>query len=84
MRTLTEKQQMFLQECENEFKNRFTERDAEFGAFYRQEPRDPPIVDPWMTGGGNRNHNYRNDQSYRNDDRRRYGRGGYNHGYRRN
>lgn len=45
--TLTSEQKKFLEESEEEFKDRYTEKDDDFIKFKRQEPKEPPIVDPW-------------------------------------
>ncbi|XP_055678212.1 RNA guanine-N7 methyltransferase activating subunit [Lutzomyia longipalpis] len=76
IRNLTEEQKQFLEECEKEFTHRFTERDSEFAEFLKREPRESPIVDPWMMGHSNRNHGHRND-NYQRDGRYRSGRNDY-------
>uniref|UniRef100_A0A1L8D8I2 Uncharacterized protein n=1 Tax=Nyssomyia neivai TaxID=330878 RepID=A0A1L8D8I2_9DIPT len=76
VRNLTEEQKQFLADCEKEFANRFTERDLEFGSFFKQEPREPPIVDGWMQGQGNRHHGQ--DRNYQRGWRHRGGRNDYN------
>lgn len=68
---MTEEQIRFLEECEIEFKDRFTENDIEFMKIKRAIPKKPPIVDPWYNkprkqpywgqqnqGHGSRNHNW--------------------------
>lgn len=51
---LTPKEQSFLEECENEFANRFTDLDEEFMAHCQRPSKPPPIVHPWNVrrGGG--------------------------------
>lgn len=44
---LTNEQTKFLEECEEEFKNRYTEEDSDFMKIKTQEAKKPPIVDPW-------------------------------------
>ncbi|XP_032677572.1 RNA guanine-N7 methyltransferase activating subunit-like [Odontomachus brunneus] len=44
---LTSEQKKFLAECEEEFKDRYTEKDTNFMEIKRQVPKKPPIVDPW-------------------------------------
>ncbi|XP_011304418.1 RNMT-activating mini protein [Fopius arisanus] len=44
---LSEEQQNFLESCEEEFKNRFTDDDPDFVKFVETERQKPPIVDPW-------------------------------------
>lgn len=46
---LTEEQKDFLEQCESEFKHRYTDEDADFLKVKNQEPCPPPIVDPWNT-----------------------------------
>ncbi|XP_015179992.1 PREDICTED: RNMT-activating mini protein [Polistes dominula] len=71
---LTEEQKRFLEECEIEFKDRFSENDVEFMKIKSATPKKPPIIDPWYTkprrlpywdqqnqqnqGHGSRNHNW--------------------------
>lgn len=45
--SVTDEQKKFLEECENEFKDRYTEKDSAFMKIKNMEPRKPPIVDPW-------------------------------------
>lgn len=53
---------MFLNECEEEFKDRFTEDDPEFTTYCAQPSRPPPVLEPWQNrpfhggygGGGGR------------------------------
>jgi len=62
---LTEEDVKYLNECENEFKDRFTENDDEFAALSNQPVSDPPIVTPWMTRSGNAgSSNYRGHRNY--------------------
>ncbi|XP_043263015.1 uncharacterized protein LOC122403522 [Colletes gigas] len=44
---ITDEQKKFLEECENEFKDRYTERDSAFMKIKSMELKGPPIVDPW-------------------------------------
>lgn len=58
---LSEEGQLFLNECEEEFKDRFTEEDAEFRAYCAQPSAPPPVLEPWQTrnyhgGAGDRRH----------------------------
>lgn len=69
---MTEEQEKFLEECENEFKDRYSENDPEFMKVKKAIPKKPPIVDPWYhkprrqpydwgsqnLGHGRRNHNW--------------------------
>lgn len=45
--SLTEEQKAFIEECEEEFKDRFTDKDGEFMKLKGVEPKNPPIMDPW-------------------------------------
>jgi len=44
---LSREQKRFLEECEEEFKDRYTGKDSNFMNIKMQEPKKPPIVDPW-------------------------------------
>lgn len=46
---LTEEQQKFLKECEEEFKDRYTEKDSEFMKMKDVNMKTPPIVDFWYS-----------------------------------
>lgn len=68
---LTDEDVKYLNECENEFKDRFTANDEEFMAVFNKPLSEPPIVANWMThrSGGNAGpSNYRGHRS-----------GNYNH-----
>ncbi|KZC09573.1 hypothetical protein WN55_00245 [Dufourea novaeangliae] len=64
----TDEQKNFLEECENEFKDRYTDKDSEFMKIKNMTLKRPPIVDPWYTpryGQGRRNHSWdRRNNSY--------------------
>jgi len=72
---LTREQKRFLEECEEEFKDRYTGKDSSFMNIKMQESKKPPIVDPWY----NKSRRYeRHDQTrsrcnhywkYRNNDK---------------
>lgn len=47
---LSEEDQLFLNECEEEFKNRFSEDDSDFVAYCAQPSRPPPVLEPWQRG----------------------------------
>lgn len=89
---LTEEDVKYLNECENEFKDRFTENDAEFMALFNKPVSDPPIVAAWMThrsGGNAGSSNYRGHRSGNYNQRpyhQRSNRGGgnYNRNYHNN
>lgn len=84
---LTEDQQNFIEDCEEEFRGRFTEDDEEFMA-YCQKPRPPPpILDPWLVrpkfndnrSGNNEGYNRGRNFNYHNrgrNDYRHHHRGG--------
>jgi hypothetical protein len=44
---LTKEQKRFLEECEEEFKDRYTEKDSSFMNIKMQESKKLPIMDPW-------------------------------------
>ncbi|XP_057369951.1 RNA guanine-N7 methyltransferase activating subunit-like [Daphnia carinata] len=59
---LTDQQKSLLADCENEFSERYTEKDTEFMELKNKPLSKPPIVDPWgnnfnrnqQRGGGHR------------------------------
>lgn len=51
---LSEEDQKFIDELEEEFGKRFTEEDPEFMALCEKKLSNPPIVDPWMQRQNNR------------------------------
>lgn len=59
----------FLVECEHEFRNRYTEADAEFAAFVAKPTRPPPIIDAWKINNSGQNWNRNN---YRQNNRNNY------------
>ncbi len=88
---LTEEDVKYLNECENEFKDRFTENDDEFMALFNKPVSDPPIVTPWMihrSGNAGGPSNYRGHRSGGNYNHRPYhqrsNRGGGGNNYNRN
>merc|ERR1712179_240758 len=48
MSELTPNQLKFLAECEEEFKNRYTEADSNFAEFIKIDPIPPPVISPWF------------------------------------
>lgn len=44
---LTEEQKEFLATCEEEFKDRYTDKDEAFMKIHGVESKKPPIIDPW-------------------------------------
>lgn len=96
---LSEEDQLFLNECEEEFKDRFTEDDTEFQAYCAQPSSSPPVLEPWQNrnhhgggggGGGGRGrgrfqHHYHHNNRNRDYRDRPYGRdSGHHHGNRYN
>lgn len=88
---LSDEDASFINECEQEFGNRYTDADAEFKELMAKPNSKPPILDPWPgQRGGYRPHNRSNNAggNYRyNNDRRfndsRHDRGDENNrGYR--
>jgi RNMT-activating mini protein len=72
---LSDEDRKFVEECEEEFKDRFTENDTEFTEFCRRPVRPPPIVDPWMQNSQRRNFQHQSEGGYGQ-------RGGYGGGHR--
>lgn len=70
----------FLVECEQEFRNRYTNSDAEFTAFLAKPTRPPPIVDPWPNKQMNKDRHHGdsgnnwNRNNYRHNNRNNYNR----------
>uniref|UniRef100_A0A336K6C0 CSON015424 protein n=1 Tax=Culicoides sonorensis TaxID=179676 RepID=A0A336K6C0_CULSO len=71
---LTVEQKQFLESCENNFKDRFTDKDQEFKKHSDRSVNPPPIVDDWMNRQSN---NYNNSRRYNNfNNRERNSNGG--------
>lgn len=79
---LSEKDRDFLAKCEEQLKDRFSEKDEEFMKVFNREPSTPPIVENWRTFNSGRRFDNRNRgrpyDRYGNRDRHRS-----NHNYRR-
>lgn len=45
---LSEEDQLFLNECEEQFGDRFSQSDADFMAYCAQPVRPPPVLEPWQ------------------------------------
>eukprot|EP00088_Acartia_fossae_P036932 TRINITY_DN38128_c0_g1_i1.p1 TRINITY_DN38128_c0_g1~~TRINITY_DN38128_c0_g1_i1.p1 ORF type:complete len:129 (+),score=16.96 TRINITY_DN38128_c0_g1_i1:34-420(+) len=75
MTELTEEQQKFLEECENEFKNRYTDADPDYLKVKKEGIGQPPIVHPWFAktrnDRGNRGGHHRDGDRSRHDYRSR-------------
>lgn len=63
-RNLSKEQLAFLKECEEEFKNRFTEADPEYRSALTREAANPPLVHPWKENQ-NQNRGYNNNRFQR-------------------
>uniref|UniRef100_A0A2M3ZAA8 Uncharacterized protein n=1 Tax=Anopheles braziliensis TaxID=58242 RepID=A0A2M3ZAA8_9DIPT len=67
---LSAEEQAFLEECEHEYANRFTDLDEEFMEYCKRAPPPPPIVFPWNPGyrrgggGGGPWRGHRNDRRF--------------------
>nr|XP_026484891.1 RNMT-activating mRNA cap methyltransferase subunit [Vanessa tameamea] len=85
VKDLCDEDREFLEKCEEEFKDRFTEKDEEFMKVFSKEPSTPPILEKWWSpfNSGRRNerrHNrqynpYQRNRDYQsrsNSDHRRY------------
>lgn len=89
---LTKQQLAFLEECNLEFSERYTDSDLEYKKLYDLGIPPPPIMCPWYgkarfnnrdRGGGGRYNDHRNrNQYHRNDDNNRNRDYGYREGYR--
>ncbi|CAF4780534.1 unnamed protein product [Pieris macdunnoughi] len=76
----------FLAECEEEFKDRYTENDEEFMKVFNAEPSIPPIIENWYISNrsGGRFTPYSRDRYNRSRGYQgRRDEGSYNRGYRR-
>lgn len=58
--TLSAADKEFLAKCEEELKDRYSDKDEEFMKVFNSEPSIPPIVDPWLVSNVGR----RNDRRY--------------------
>ncbi|XP_060809319.1 RNA guanine-N7 methyltransferase activating subunit [Amyelois transitella] len=81
--TLSVEDKEFLAQCEEEFKDRFTDKDEEFMKILNAEPSTPPIVSPWWTPqNSGRQNDHRNNKRHRYEQhgggRDRYGRRDHN------
>ncbi|XP_050309976.1 uncharacterized protein LOC126745962 [Anthonomus grandis grandis] len=54
--SLTQEQQTFIEECELEFADRYTNKDPDYKKVYDKGIPDPPIMCPWYMRSRN---NYR-------------------------
>lgn len=90
--TLSAEDQEFLARCEEELKDRYTEKDDDFMSVFNAEPSKPPVIDSWWVSNnsGRRNDRFNNRRSHpynrnrdyqdrRNRDNRGYN--DYNRGY---
>lgn len=76
----------FLAECEEEFKDRYTENDKEFMKVFKSEPLIPPVIENWWVSQNHgrwndRRHNRRNhpyERNNRDQNRDRRGNNDYN------
>lgn len=64
----------FLVECEQEFRNRYTEADEVFAAFLAKPTKPPPIVEPWNRRQHNDSGNNWNRNNFRPNNRNHYNR----------
>lgn len=75
---LTKDQQDFLNECQREFADRFTEKDKDFMTHCERPVNPPPILDEFRSRGHYSNRD-RDRQSGGNDGRHDYNRRNHNH-----
>ena len=66
---LTEEQQEFLEECEMEFADRYTEKDKEYIETRNAKSFSPPILTPWE---GHARHSSHSSSHHSNSNKRRY------------
>ena len=76
--TLSAEDKEFLAKCEEELKDRFTEKDEDFMKVFNELPSTPPVLDSWWVPnsarrnerrGARRNHPYQRDQRDQRDHR---------------
>lgn len=82
METLTREQQVFLEECNLEFSDRFTDADVDYKKVYDDGIPPPPVMYPWYgrtrstasrnRAGGSRHNDNRGDYHDRNDREREH------------
>lgn len=60
--TLSTADKEFLASCEEEFKDRYTDKDEEFMKVFNSESSTPPIVDPWWVPNSGRRNDRRNNR----------------------
>ncbi|XKL61082.1 hypothetical protein PGB90_008139 [Kerria lacca] len=60
--SLDEAQLLFLENCEKEFADRYTEKDLDYKNLMESEIAEPPIMDPWYNKP-KRNYNWNNERN---------------------
>ena len=69
MNDMIDEDRAFIEQCENEFVNRYTEKDYDYMLHIKIEMSRPPCVEPWYPKGENRDRNEQNRNDDRNDRR---------------
>ncbi|XP_045503053.1 RNA guanine-N7 methyltransferase activating subunit [Colias croceus] len=72
MAELSTEDKDFLAQCEEEFKDRFTEKDEEFMKVFNAEPSVPPILENNWPSNNSRRYDRRNNRRFNPYDRDRY------------
>ncbi|XP_026726246.1 RNA guanine-N7 methyltransferase activating subunit-like isoform X3 [Trichoplusia ni] len=62
--SLTAEELEFLAKCEEELKDRFTEKDDDFMKVYNEELSKPPILDSWWIPNSGRRFDRRNNRRH--------------------
>uniref|UniRef100_A0A1E1WTB5 RNMT-activating mini protein n=1 Tax=Pectinophora gossypiella TaxID=13191 RepID=A0A1E1WTB5_PECGO len=86
--TLSTEDKEFLAKCEEQLKDRFTDKDEQFMAVFNADPSTPPIIENWWVPqnagrrndrrNNRRNHPYERNRDRNFDRRDNYDRRGYN------
>ncbi|CAB3231336.1 unnamed protein product [Arctia plantaginis] len=57
--------QEFLDRCEEELKDRYTEKDDDFMNVFNSEPSKPPVIDSWwVSNNSGRRNDHRNSRRH--------------------
>lgn len=62
--TLSAEDKEFLAKCEEELKDRFTEKDDDFMKVFSEEPSKPPILDSWWVPNSGRRNDRRSNRRH--------------------
>ncbi|XP_068629120.1 RNA guanine-N7 methyltransferase activating subunit [Battus philenor] len=80
---ISDEDKVFLEQCEVEFKDRYTGNDEDYMKVFHAEPSTPPIIENWWVGQhyGRRNDRRNNKRKYPYDDSHNGERDYSNQGY---